>query len=42
MDAALAAIAHPTGDVSSMAGLPAQFATNALPGLDPVARAHLA
>jgi hypothetical protein len=33
MDAALVAIAHPTADVSSMAGLPAQLITNALLGL---------
>jgi hypothetical protein len=40
-DAALVVIAHPTVDVSSMAGLLAQFITNAPLGLDPVARAQL-
>jgi hypothetical protein len=39
-DAALVAIAHPTVDVSSMAGLPAQLITNALLGLDHAARAQ--
>ena len=40
-DAALVATAHPTPDVSSMAGLLAQLITNALLGLGHTARAHL-
>ena len=40
-DAALVAIAHPTVDVSSMAGLLAQLITNALLGPGHAARAHL-
>ena len=40
-DAALVATAHPTLDVSSMAGLLAQFITNALLGPGYAARAHL-
>jgi hypothetical protein len=40
-DAALVAIAHPMVDVSSTAGLLAQFITNALLGLGHAARAQL-
>jgi hypothetical protein len=42
MDVALVAIAHPAAHASSTAGALLQLATNAPPGLDPVARAHVA